>query len=84
MKHLLALHCLSSFSIYNFILNRSVNKHKCFWNGCCLLCMIFKHWKLKAIGHVETFLRSALLYKSLHLKFNHNNFTSDILMLRVS
>jgi hypothetical protein len=41
-------------------------------------------YKSQAIGHVETFLRSALLYKSLHMKFSQNNFNSNIVTLRVS
>jgi hypothetical protein len=93
-KHLLALHCSLPFYIYNFIRNRSVKQHKYFWNGCCLLCVIFKHWKLKraekrvyksqVIRHAETFLRSALFYKSLHMKFSQNNFNSNVMTLRIS
>jgi len=41
------------FTVCKFILNRSVNKCKSFWNGCCLLCVIFKHWKLKTASKLS-------------------------------
>jgi hypothetical protein len=45
--------------------------------------LVNRVYKSQAIGHVETFLRSALHYKSFHLKFSQNNFNFNVLTLGV-
>jgi hypothetical protein len=45
--------------------------------------LVNRVYNSQAVGHVETFLWSALHYKSFHLKFSQNNFNFNILALRV-
>jgi hypothetical protein len=45
--------------------------------------LVNRVYNSQAARHVETFLRSALYYKSFHLKLSQNNFSFTILTLRV-